>query len=339
MLNYKSLLINENSTILEAMKVIDSSKHRICFVTKNQIKLIGSITDGDIRRGLLKKVSFKDRAIKICNKKPIYLKFKKKLSSLSNHNETCIPVIDQNKKILNVKIIQKKINRIKSVIMAGGKGERLYPITKNIPKPLVKVKGKTLLESLIYKLNNDGISNIRISIHHMKKKIKTYLKSKKFSFYDTNFIIEKRPLGTAGSIKKFNLIDKDFFVVNCDIKLNVDFSKISNFHLDQNADITIVSKQMINKLSFGKLNINSKFDVLSIDEKPIITNYISTGVYIVNKKIKKLIKPNQNINMDEIIKIAISKKMKVISYPLYENWSDLGIRKNLKRYQKSKNFN
>jgi len=336
MLSFKKLLITKNSSILDAVKVIDSTNHRICFIIDKSNKLIGSVTDGDIRRGLIKKISFKKKAIKICNKKTIFLnQYKKSSIKFDNNEETCIPIIDKRKRIIDVKIYNKKDNKINSaLIMAGGKGERLYPITKNVPKPLVKVKGKTLLESLIKKLNADGVKNIRISVYHMFEKVKSHLKNKKFSIKNIDYIVENKPLGTGGSIKLFNLNDKDFFVVNCDIKLNIDFSKVANFHLDQKADITVVSKQIINKLSFGKLNINSKFNVTSIEEKPILINYISTGLYIINKKIKKLINTNQKINMDEIIQNAITKKMKVISYPLYEDWTDLGTIKDLNKFKR-----
>ena len=336
MLSFKKLLITKNSSILDAVKVIDSTNHRICFIIDKSNKLIGSVTDGDIRRGLIKKISFKKKAIKICNKKTIFLnQYKKSSIKFDNNEETCIPIIDKRKRIIDVKIYNKKNNKINSaLIMAGGKGERLYPITKNVPKPLVKVKGKTLLESLIKKLNTDGVKNIRISVYHMFEKVKSHLKNKKFSIKNIDYIVENKPLGTGGSIKLFNLNDKDFFVVNCDIKLNIDFSKVANFHLDQKADITVVSKQIINKLSFGKLNINSKFNVTSIEEKPILINYISTGLYIINKKIKKLINTNQKIDMDEIIQNAITKKMKVISYPLYEDWTDLGTIKDLNKFKR-----
>ena len=336
MLSFKKLLITKNSSILDAVKVIDSTNHRICFIIDKSNKLIGSVTDGDIRRGLIKKINFKKKAIKICNKKTIFLnQYKKSSIKFDNNEETCIPIIDKRKRIIDVKIYNKKDNKINSaLIMAGGKGERLYPITKNVPKPLVKVKGKTLLESLIKKLNADGVKNIRISVYHMFEKVKSHLKNKKFSIKNIDYIVENKPLGTGGSIKLFNLNDKDFFVVNCDIKLNIDFSKVANFHLDQKADITVVSKQIINKLSFGKLNINSKFNVTSIEEKPILINYISTGLYIINKKIKKLINTNQKINMDEIIQNAITKKMKVISYPLYEDWTDLGTIKDLNKFKR-----
>ncbi len=335
MVNYKKLLIREDSSILDAIKVIDLTDQRICFLINQKSKLVGSITDGDIRRSLVRKLDFRSKAIKICNKHPIYIKENQPHPNIRKIEENCIPVLDKKRKIIKIKILNKKNNKINSaIIMAGGKGERLYPITKYIPKPLVRVKGKTLIENLIVKLNRAKIKNIKISVHHMHKKIQKYLIKKKFSFTKGDFIIEKKPLGTAGSIKLFKNNARDFYVVNSDIELNVDFTKISNFHLDKKADLTIVSKQIVNKFSFGKLNVNSKFKVTSIEEKPIITNYISTGLYILNRKIKKLIKSKQKINMDEIIKLAIKNKMKVISYPLYENWTDLGTLNELKKFRK-----
>jgi len=339
MIEGQHFYLKASNSVLDVINNIEDSEYQICFIVDDSDSLIGSITDGDIRRGLIKKISFKKKAIKICNKKTIFLNQNKTLSiKFDNNEETCIPIIDKKRRIINVKIYSKKTNKINSaLIMAGGKGERLYPITKNIPKPLVKIKGKTLLESLIRKLNADGVKNIKISVYHMFKKVKSHLNNKKFSIKNTDYIVENKPLGTGGSIKLFNLSDKDFFVVNCDIKLNIDFSKVANFHIDQKADITVVSKQIINKLSFGKLNINSKFNVTSIEEKPILINYISTGLYIVNKKIKKLININQKIDMDKIIQKAIKKKMKVISYPLYEDWTDLGTIKDLNKFKKNKN--
>ena len=337
MLSFKNLLINENSSILDAIKVIDSNNHRICFVVSSQGKLLGSITDGDIRRGMLKKIELSNNVLKICNKKPFFFKKDGPKKFDLTYDDNCIPIVDKRKKVIDVKIFKPKNNKIVSaLIMAGGKGTRLYPITKNIPKPLVKIKGESLIKSLIAKLFSNEIKDIKISIHHMHGKIKKHLKNKKNPISDKNFIIENNPLGTGGSIKLFETKHNNFFIINCDIKLNIEFSKISNFHLNQKADITVVSKQIIKKLSYGKLNIDSKFNVVSIKEKPMIINYVSTGLYIVHKKIKKLIKNNQKIDMDEIIKLAIKKKMKIVSYPLYENWVDVGTRKELRKFTNNK---
>ena len=335
MVNYKKLLIREHSSILDAIKVIDLTDQRICFLINQKNKLIGSITDGDIRRSLVRKLDFRSKAVKICNKHPIYILENQSFPNKRKIEENCIPVLDKKKRIIKIKILNKKNNKINSaIIMAGGKGERLYPITKYIPKPLIKIKGKTLIENLIIKLTKAKIKNIKISVHHMHKKIQKNLLNKKVSLTKDDFIIEKKPLGTGGSIKLFKVNARDFYVINSDIELNVDFTKISSFHLDKKADLTIVSKQIINKLQFGKLNINSQFFVKSIEEKPITINYVSTGLYVLNKKVKKLIKSNQRINMDEIIKKAIINKMRVVSYPLYENWADLGTKRVLKKFQK-----
>tara|TARA_Y100000389_G_scaffold202845_1_gene249430 strand:- start:436 stop:888 length:453 start_codon:yes stop_codon:yes gene_type:complete len=150
--------------------------------------------------------------------------------------------------------------------------------------------------------------------------------------------MKKKPLGTAGSIKLLKTNDDNFLMVNCDVKLNVNFAKICDFHLSHNADITIISKRIINKSNFGILNLDTKFIVKSIEEKPVSTSYINTGAYILKKKISHLIKKDKKIDMDELIKIAIKKKLKVISYPLYENWSDLGTISSLTKFKKNELF-
>ena len=333
MLNFKKLLINQKSSTLDAIKVINSNNHRIGFVIDNKNKLLGSITDGDIRRAIIKKIDFKKNVLLVCNKKPFFL-YKDKLKNIRNFkNDNYIPIVDNKKKIINIRIVNSNNNKVSAaLIMAGGKGKRLYPLTKYIPKPLIKIKGKTLIESLYSKLLINDIKEIYISVHHMQNKIQKHLKNVNKRITHKNFILEKKPLGTGGAIRLFKSKNENFFVINCDVKLDLDFSKISNFHINQKADMTIVSKQMINKLSFGKLNINSKFKVLSIEEKPELTNYINTGIYILNKKIKSLIHKNQKIDMDEIIKQALKKKMKVVTYPLYENWIDLGTKRDLNKF-------
>ena len=333
MLNFKKLLIHQKSSTLDAIKIINSNNHRIGFIVDSKNKLMGAITDGDIRRAIIKKIDFKKNVMFVCNKKPFFL-YKDKLKNIKNFkNDNYIPIVDNKKKITNIRIVNSNNNKVSAaLIMAGGKGKRLYPLTKYIPKPLIKIKGKTLIESLYSKLLINDIKEIYISVHHMQNKIQKHLKNVNKRITHKNFILEKKPLGTGGAIRLFKSKNENFFVINCDVKLDLDFSKISNFHINQKADMTIVSKQMINKLSFGKLNINSKFKVLSIEEKPELTNYINTGIYILNKKIKSLIHKNQKIDMDEIIKHALKKKMKVVTYPLYENWIDLGTKRDLNKF-------
>ena len=153
MANFKKLIINENSSILDAIKVIDSTIYRTCFVVNNQNKLIGSVTDGDIRRSLIKKINFKSKVSKICYKKTISSEKKNILNDEIKNSERCIPILNKKKQIIDIKIFKNEKNKIKSaLIMAGGRGERLHPLTKNIPKPLLKIKGKSLLEILISKL-------------------------------------------------------------------------------------------------------------------------------------------------------------------------------------------
>tara|TARA_Y100000389_G_scaffold202845_1_gene249431 strand:- start:851 stop:1456 length:606 start_codon:yes stop_codon:yes gene_type:complete len=193
---YKKLLIQKNETIYEAIKIIDSTDLRACFVTNKDNKLCGSVTDGDIRRGLLKKISFEEKIFKICNKKPKYVYEKNKNVKKFSTDINCIPIINKNKKILGIKVLKKKTNRnIKTaLIMAGGKGKRLLPLTKRVPKPLIKVNGKSLLESLIQKMDSEGIKNIKITLHHMADKVKNHLEKKKFDINSLEYLYEKKTI-------------------------------------------------------------------------------------------------------------------------------------------------
>ena len=338
MKNFNDLLIYSNKTIFDAIRIIDSTEHRSCFVINKSKKLIGSITDGDIRRGLLKKFDFKNSLLKICNKKSIFLNKKNEKKNINKNGVNCIPIFDGKKKVIDIKILKKKNNNniTTALIMAGGKGTRLLPLTKKTPKPLIKIKGKTLIESLILKLQKEGFQKINISINYMGSKIKKYLLKKKVvNVNNLEFIEEKKPLGTAGAIKYLKLKNDNFLLVNCDIKLNVDFSRIIDFHLLQKSDITIISKRFVNKSNFGVLDLDSKFNVKSMQEKPITVKYINTGAYLIKKKIMNIIKKDQFLDMDNLIKLALKKKYKVKSYPLYENWIDLGKLNKLLNYKKN----
>ena len=331
--NLNKFLKNKKSSIIKAIELIDKTEYRQCFVVDKNNKLLGSITDGDIRRGLIKKFSLDSNVIKIANKKPSY----QKKSSYEKFSQSikCIPIVNQKKQIIKIKFNKIKTKKIEcALIMAGGKGTRLFPLTRNIPKALVKINNKSLLESMINKLKKDGFNNIAISVHHLSQKIKDHIKVKKIKNVKVSYINEKKPLGTAGAISKIKFKDEHFLLLNCDVKLNIDFSKIIDFHISNKSDITIISKRLIEKSPFGLINLDQKFRVRNIYEKPTLTKYISAGAYIFKSKIKKILKKNQRIDMDQLIKIAIKKNYRVVSYPLYENWNDLGTMNSLIKYKR-----
>jgi dTDP-glucose pyrophosphorylase len=322
----KKYTLLEGEKIYNSIKKLENSDLRVFFVVNKNSELVGSVTDGDIRRAIINKIEFSDNVEKICNKKTIF-KYKNKKNKYNFNrvlDKTLIPILNQKKKILGFQ--KKKINKSKNrvLIMAGGKGQRLYPLTKNQPKALVKINGKPMIEHLIFQLLKSDINDIIVSLYHKKEKIINFLNKRKFKKINISFLEEHTPLGTAGAISLIKKDFKDLMVINCDVKILIDFNKIINFHKSENAHITIVSKQFVSKSKFGVIDLKKNFLVKKIDEKPLIANYINVGAYILNSKVRKLIKKNQRLDMNELINLAVKSKFKVITYPLYENWIDLG---------------
>jgi dTDP-glucose pyrophosphorylase len=331
-----SLIIKDNFSISGAIKAINENELRICFVVNSKNKLIGSITDGDIRRALVKKISLNDNVKKIYNIRPLYLYKNKQIDVkiLKRKDITCIPVVNQKMKIVDV-IKTNHQSKIKTaLIMAGGFGKRLLPLTLKKPKALIRFKNKTLIEHLIIKLKKNGFKNIFVSIHYLGKQIERKLKNGKKLGVKIFYIKEKKPLGTAGSLaflKKY--VCDNFLVINCDVNINIDFQKIIDFHIRRKSDLTIIAKLKTAKINFGIIKIGRNFSVNSILEKPTFTNFINTGVYIFNKSVKKILQKNLYLDMDNLIsKMLLNKKYKVIAYPIFEDWHDLGSHSSLSKF-------
>lgn len=336
MKKFKSLVIKDNFSISKAIRSINKNELRICFVVNNKNKLIGSITDGDIRRSLIKKISLNDNVKKICNIRPLYFYQNEKINMkiLKRNDITCIPIVNKRMNIVDV-IKTNRQRKIKTaLIMAGGFGKRLLPLTLKRPKALVRFKNKTIIEHLIIKLKKNGFKNIFISIYYLGNQIKKKLKNGKRLGVKIFYIKEKKPLGTAGSLAFLNKnVGDNFLVINCDVNINIDFQKIIDFHIRRKSDLTIIAKLKTTKINFGIVKIRKNFSVNSILEKPIHTNFINTGVYIFNKSIKKILKKNSYLDMDKLIsKLLLNKKYRVKAYPIFEDWYDLGSHYSLSKF-------
>ena len=243
-------------------------------------------------------------------------------------NIFCIPVIDKSKKILfyivkNDHVIEKFDNSI--FLMAGGKGLRLYPLTKFIPKPLLKIDNIPIIERIIENFKKQGFYNFKISINYLGSKIKNYLKKRKNLNVKIKFISEKKFLGTAGSLSLVNINEFKFplILTNSDLISNINYKRLLNFHIKNKSDLTICVRNQIFEMPYGEIYLEGK-KVLKIIEKPISNSIINAGVYVLSKKILKLTKTNKHLMMNELINISIKNNCKILSFPIYENWIDVG---------------
>lgn len=331
----QELIVNENDDLKIALRSLNNTSKKICLVINKKKKLVGVITDGDIRRSLLKK---KDKLN--CG----FIASKKYLSTKSNFVDDKLLAQAKKKKIQNIPVIDKlgkltgihfltetfeKNLDIPLVIMAGGLGKRLRPYTLKKPKPLMNIGGNPLLDEIIKNAQNSGINKIYISVNYMKKKIFNHIKKNRYTNLKIVFLNEKKPLGTAGPLKFLqNMKEKNYIITNGDVFTGLNFLEVLKKHIHQKNYITVCTKEKIDQIKYGVVKFKNK-RVMSINEKPLNKYHINAGIYVVNKNIFRLIKPNQKIDMPELIKKVLNYKKKIGFHIIKEFWIDIGNKNDL----------
>src|SRR3990167_1262192 len=297
----KSLLIPTDITIKQAMQKLGETQEKILFVVGKKDKLLGTINDGDIRRGLINGSNFDDNVGNIMHRDFISISMNTK--NIENRAKQLmldtkieqIPVLNDNGEIVNVilwtDILREKkdskskhLHKNQVVIMAGGKGTRLDPFTKILPKPLIPIGNKPVIELIMDRFIEQGVDSFYISINYKKEYLKLYLKESSFP-YTIDWVEEDDFLGTAGGISLLKDKVKDtFFVINCDSLLDVDFEEILGWHKEHNAAITIIGCHNEVKIPFGVLKLsNGRLE--KIVEKPVHDVIINTGAYVMEPQI------------------------------------------------------
>jgi len=333
--DWKKTLVYEYQNIEEVLKSLKSSGLQIVLILNKSKKLVGTITDGDLREFILKKFDLKKKSKFLMNKFPVFAKknldTSKVLDLMKKKHVSQIPVVDKNKRVIDLKILQNLIDdtQIRDehfIFMAGGKGVRLRPITRKIPKPMIKVHGTPILEQLIRNVKNQGFRKIFISTHYLQSKIKNYFKNGKQFNLSIEYLNEKKPLGTAGALSKINKkkISDNFVVSNSDILSNINYIEAISYHKKNKADITLLTKNFLTKHKFSIIDNCGKI-LKKIDEKPTTFVNYGIGVYIFNKRILRYTGKEKYIDMIEFIKnIQNKKNFKVVTYPIHEEWIDIG---------------
>lgn len=329
--------VYEHQSIDVALKKMEKSLIKILFVIDKKKKLVGSITDGDIRRFLIKKKVLKGNVNQFMNKNFSYafIDNSKKLNNalMKKKDLKYIPILNKKKKLVKIqtteRLFEEKFNQI--VLMAGGKGTRLRPLTKNIPKPLIKINDIPLIESLILKFINQGFNKFIISVNYLGKKIEKYLGNGKKFGCNIKYVKEKKYLGTAGSLSliKNMKFKKPLLVMNSDIVTNIDFESLISYHKTHKADLTICAKNYRNVSLYGELGTKN-YRVISIKEKPIKDVFVNLGIYVINPSILKFVEKRE-LQMTDLINFLINKKKKIFYYPTFENWIDIGNKKDLQK--------
>jgi len=335
----KEIIIKSDSKVKFALEILSKTGFKSLIIADDE-KLSGTLSDGDLRKALLKGVAVTDSISNIYNKKPFsFLKDKFTLEEakkvfLEQHFDL-IPIVNTSNKLIDVlfwkdvfeKHKEKKFGKLdlSVVIMAGGKGTRLEPFTKVLPKPLIPINEKTVIEHIIESFVKAGAKDFYLTVNYKSILLKAFFQELKPN-YSINFVDEKEPLGTAGSLYFLkNKFIKPFIVSNSDILIKLDYSNLYNFHKQNKNDITLVASTKNYIIPYGSCELDSNGNLLKITEKPSYNFLANTGLYILNPDILDLIPDNKLYHMTSLISDARKKNKKIGVFPVNEDvWIDIG---------------
>ncbi|QTL97703.1 CBS domain-containing protein [Iocasia frigidifontis] len=349
-MNIRDLFINEGITIKEAIKKIDETANKILLITRDTV-LKGVITDGDIRRWILMNGDLNEKVKLIMNHNPVYLmcgEESKAKDIMRKKLIEAIPVVNEKKEVINIILWKdlydkelKSYNYISSpvVIMAGGKGTRLDPITKVFPKPLVPIGNIPVVERIINRFIDFGCEKFYLTINYKKNLIKAYFNDLDKN-YEIEYIEEEKPLGTAGSLYLLkDKIKEPFFVSNCDILIGGNYYKMLKFHQENKNKITVITSLKFFTVPYGVIELNEESIIREISEKPEFDFLINTGMYILEPETLTDIPVNKFYHLTDLIKNYIKKGERVGAYPVSEeSWLDMGQFKEMKKMLESLGF-
>ncbi len=332
MKNIEDIIVKESTSILEVLQIIDKSSKQLAIVVDENKKLLGTISDGDIRRALLNNISLNESV------KDIY--FKTPTIATINHSKEeiiniCrmkkihqIPIVDNYGNLIGLEILDELISKEnkpnKVVLMVGGLGTRLRPLTKNTPKPMLKVGDKPILQTIVEKFAEYGYTNIIMCVNYKSHIIQDYFKDGRKFGVNIEYILEKQRMGTAGALSLLKEKPTEpFFVMNGDLLTNVNFEHLHDYHNVNNSLGTMCVREYDFQVPYGVVNIeNSK--ILSIEEKPIHKFFVSAGIYMLSPDVLEYIPKSQFYDMPTLFEKLINEKQNAISFPLREYWLDIG---------------
>ena len=331
-MEFKELLISKEKTVKEAMERIGALGPKILFVVEEDDTLLGSLTDGDIRRYLMGGGSITNTVYEACNRNP------KKVASdvseakgmLSRHY-VAIPIVDSKGRVIDIYIGNEQFKEqydkidVPIVINAGGKGTRLEPFTKVLPKPLIPVGDLPIIEHIMRRFEEFGCNRFDIIVNYKKQLIKTYFKENEKD-YSIGWFDEDQPLGTGGGLSLLKgKLNETFFFISCDNLLLSDYSDILKYHKDNKNDITMICAYKNITIPYGIVETDKQGEFLGIKEKPEFSFLTNTAMYVVEPKVLDDIENERRIDFPQIIEFQREKGRKIGVYPVGESeWLDMG---------------
>ena len=332
MKKWKQILVKPEITLLKTMKVIDESSLQFAIVIDDEQHLLGTVTDGDIRRSILRGEGLEVKIEDVMNRQPFVEQFGKKhieyIKLMKDKQIKQLPIVDENNKIINVIFASQQSTSVASdntvILMAGGLGTRLRPLTDSTPKPMLHVGNKPILETIIDGFKQYGFANFVLSVNYKKEIIKDYFQDGSAFDVSISYIEEEKRLGTAGALSLLNERPSGpVFVMNGDLLTQVNFEQLLLFHQETNAVATMCVREYEYQIPYGVIETDGQ-QLVSIKEKPVHRSFVNAGIYVLSPEVFDFIPQGEFYDMPDLFKQLMDDNSNVSAFPVREYWLDIG---------------
>ena len=330
--DWKNILIKADQPIRDALQLIDSESLRIALVVDDELRLLGVVTDGDVRRGLLNNLSITSPVSMVMHTKPLTAKLgtarKELVKFMEKEQLLAIPLMEEDK-VAGLETLQRvgQYSKYQNPVflMAGGFGTRLRPLTDNCPKPLLKVGDKPILEIVLNSFIKAGFVNFYISTHYLPEMIREHFGDGSKWNVKISYVHEELPLGTGGALGLLpaDIPDLPLILINGDVLTNVDFERVLEFHNKHQAAATMCVRDYEYQVPFGVINGEGN-KIISMVEKPVQRFFVNAGIYVISSQIRRSVQENSRIDMPSLLEQFIAQQHNVLMFPIHEYWLDIG---------------
>lgn len=331
MKQWQKIIVTESQTLLETMKIIDDSSMQFAVVVDGEQRLLGTVTDGDIRRGILRGEGLEVPITSIMNVNPISAKSGQKQYKYKQLMKSKmlkqLPIVNESNTIIDILFVDKvdaAINKNTVVLMLGGLGTRLRPLTNDIPKPMLRVGNKPILETIIEGFKQYGYSHFIFSVNYKKGVIQDYFQNGEAFDVAIEYVEEEKRMGTAGALSLLeNRPTEPFFVMNGDLLTQINFDQLMQFHIEHDSVATMCVREYEYQIPYGVIETDG-IDLVSIKEKPIHRSFVNAGIYVLSPEVFNYIIKDTFYDMPTLFEHLIKEGMKTSVFPIHEYWLDIG---------------
>lgn len=333
-----NLCVLANASLREAIGQMDQSRSGIVLVVDTDQKLLGTVTDGDVRRAVLADVDLNGSVDSLLVQKvgsvyahpvsaPADTERSLLLGLLQQHSISHIPLLDQDQRVVGLatrdEFLPRDDSAVQAVIMAGGTGSRLSPLTDETPKPMLPVGDRPLMERIVEQLRDTGIKQVKLAVHHRSEKISEHFGDGQKFGIDISYVTEDQPLGTAGALGLMETPKGTVLVINGDILTQLDFRAMLNYHRKQKAELTMAVQRHEVQIPYGVVETQGT-SVKRLVEKPVINKLINAGIYLLEPYVYQFIPNGERCDMTDLIRCVLDQGRTVAAFPIHEPWMDIG---------------